>query len=326
MAKHNLVAVYNSREEAERALDELLRFGIPAENIRLSAPDTAPVPLRKDEVHEERRAGFWDWLFGNDIPEHDQSWYNARLGEGRTVLSVLVEDDVRRDRIEDILETSNPVDFNEPGGTAMVDERGTSGLREPTTASPVIGAAVPGVGETREPMPAVRPTLSERAEPRAERLEGTNEDEQVIPVVKEELAVGKRASERRYRIRTYTVEAPVEESVRLRDERVVIERRPATSPVTTSPDAARDREFEVVERHEEPVVEKRVRPVEEVVVRREANDRVETVRDTVRETKVDVDKEPAEHRADIERDRAAADLKEDRVGAKPRVDRDERTP
>jgi hypothetical protein len=36
-----------------------------------------------------------------------------------------------------------------------------------------------------------------------------------------------------------------------------------------------------------------------VVVRREANERVETVRDAVRETKVDVDKEPADRPADV---------------------------
>jgi hypothetical protein len=36
-----------------------------------------------------------------------------------------------------------------------------------------------------------------------------------------------------------------------------------------------------------------------VVVHREANERVEIVRDTVRETKVDVDKELAERRVDV---------------------------
>ena len=96
------------------------------------------------------------------------------------------------------------------------------------------------------------------------------------------------------------VETPIEEQVTLHDERVIVERRPASSAdVTGDPDALREREFEVVERHEEPVIERRARPVEEVVVRREANERVETVRDAVRETKVDVDKEPAEHRTDL---------------------------
>ncbi len=75
---------------------------------------------------------------------------------------------------------------------------------------------------------------------------------------------------------------------------MIVERRPASGTVASDAEGLREREFEVTERHEEPVVEKRAREVEEVVVRREANERVETVRDTVRETKVDVDKEPAE--------------------------------
>ena len=133
---------------------------------------------------------------------------------------------------------------------------------------------------------------------RAEAPGLPTEGEQVIPVVKEELAIGKRASERRYRVRTYVVETPVEEQVRLRDERVIVERRPASGEVAGGAGAMQERVFEVTERHEEPVVEKRAREVEEVVVRREANERVETVRDTVRETKVDVDKEPADRRED----------------------------
>ena len=60
-----------------------------------------------------------------------------------------------------------------------------------------------------------------------------------------------------------------------------------------------ERVFEVTERHEEPVAEKRARQVEEVVVRKEADERVETVRDTARETKVDVDQGPAERRENI---------------------------
>jgi stress response protein YsnF len=287
MAKHNLVAMYNSREEAERTRDELLRFGIPAEKIRLSAANAETTTFSREAALQERRGGFWDWLFGYDVPEHDQGWYSARLGEGRTALSVLVDDEAQRERVAEILVRFNPIDFEDSAPTTKIEERGIGGLNAPTTTAPVVGPAT-------------------RSEMRAETAEFTKEGEQVIPVVKEELAVGKRAAERRYRIRTYTVETPVEENVHLRDERVVIERRPATSGVAADPDAARDREFEVVERHEEPVVEKRVRPVEEVVVRREAADRVETVRDTVRETKVDVNKEP--------------------MGAEPRVDLNERKP
>ena len=50
-------------------------------------------------------------------------------------------------------------------------------------------------------------------------------------------------------------------------------------------------QIEVVERHEEPVVEKQTRAGEELVVRREADDRTEHISDTVRKTKADVGKD-----------------------------------
>src|SRR5690348_4486006 len=116
------------------------------------------------------------------------------------------------------------------------------------------------------------------------------ERDQVIPLAKEELEVGKREVARRYRVRTHVVERPVEAQVHLRDERVVIERRPAAATTAVQPESGfTDSDVEVIERHEEPVVAKTSRVNEEVVVHTEAKDRVETVRDRLRETKVDVE-------------------------------------
>jgi stress response protein YsnF len=113
------------------------------------------------------------------------------------------------------------------------------------------------------------------------------EREQVIPLPEEELKVGKRATESVKHIRTYVVEEPVQRDVQLRDERTVIERRPATGAPTGQPVEC---EYEVREIHEEPIVQKDVRAGEELVVRKEATERTETVADTVRKTKVDIDK------------------------------------
>jgi uncharacterized protein DUF2382 len=275
MDGHNLVAVYNSRADAERARDRLLAFGIPATDIRLSSAlaDASAGAAHTDTVPREQHHSFWDWLFGEEVSEYDRGWYYTNLREGRTALSILVRSDAEREQAADILEEFNPVQMDD--GTET-------------------GAAPMSMGAERG---EYAPTPSSQT--RAAAPEPTNEREQVIPVVKEELAVGKRASERRYRIRTYVVETPVEEQVRLRDERVIVERRSASGEVPSGTGAMQEREFEVTERHEEPVVEKRAREIEEVVVRREGNERVETVRDTVRETKVDVDKEPADRRVDV---------------------------
>jgi stress response protein YsnF len=274
MDGHNLVAVYSSHEDAEQVRDRLIAFGIPATDIRLSsasAENSAGAALT-EIVPRERHHSFWDWLVGDDVPEYDRNWYHTNLREGRTALSVLVRNAAEHEQVADIMEEFNPVHM----------DHGT----ETSTAPMSMGAEQ---GEYAS---------AGSSQMRAVAPERTTEGEQVIPVVKEELAVGKRASERRYRIRTYVVETPVEKPVTLRDERVIVERRPASGAAPSGADGLREREFEVTERHEEPIVEKRAREVEEVVVRREANERVETVRDTVRETKVDVDKEPGDRRAD----------------------------
>jgi uncharacterized protein (TIGR02271 family) len=123
--------------------------------------------------------------------------------------------------------------------------------------------------------------------------EGTLEtgEHTTVPVIEEEVRVGKREVERGgVRIRAHVTETPVEETVNLREERVHVERRPADRPVKPGDvDAMRDRTIEVKETAEEAVIDKQARVVEEVVVRKEADTRQEHVRDTVRRTDVDVE-------------------------------------
>ena len=69
-----------------------------------------------------------------------------------------------------------------------------------------------------------------------------------------------------------------------------MQRRPVDRPIAGGEDAFRERTVEVRETIEEPVVSKRARVVEEVVVRKQATEHDETVRDTVRETEVNVDR------------------------------------
>ncbi|MFL4990645.1 MAG: YsnF/AvaK domain-containing protein [Microvirga sp.] len=138
------------------------------------------------------------------------------------------------------------------------------------------------------------------ASPRKTGLAGaetglSDHGEQVLPVVEERLRIGKRdVSHGRIRIRPYVVETPVDEQVTLREERVAIERRPADRALSDADQAFQERTIEAEERGEEAVVSKEVRITEEIVVRKEskeAEQRTETVFDTVRETKVEVEDE-----------------------------------
>jgi uncharacterized protein (TIGR02271 family) len=121
----------------------------------------------------------------------------------------------------------------------------------------------------------------------------TDEGEVTIPVVEEELTVGKREVERdRIRVHTYVEEQPVAEDVRLREERVTVERHPVNRPATEADlDTFREETMEFTETAEEAVVSRRARVVEEVTVQRDVAEHTETVHDTVRRTHVDVDHE-----------------------------------
>jgi stress response protein YsnF/hemerythrin-like domain-containing protein len=113
--------------------------------------------------------------------------------------------------------------------------------------------------------------------------------EQVIPLAEEVLTVGTRkVNTGTTRVRRYVVETPVEEQVSLVREKVVVERRrPVTDKV--SGEMLTELTVEVIETDEVPVVGKTVRLKEEVVIRTERTEHVETVRGTVRQDEVEVE-------------------------------------
>jgi stress response protein YsnF len=123
------------------------------------------------------------------------------------------------------------------------------------------------------------------------RLSDTDERSESIPVIREDLEVGKREVERgSVRVRSRIVERPVEEHVRLREEHVRVERNPVDRPVSGNElGAFREGEIELTERAEVPVVNKEARVVEEVRLSKEVTERDETIRDTVRSTDVDIE-------------------------------------
>ena len=93
------------------------------------------------------------------------------------------------------------------------------------------------------------------------------------------------------RIRRFVVETPVEEQVTLHDETVVLDRRPVTDGRLAA-DSFSEKTIEMTATAEEPVVGKTARVVEEVGLHKEAADRVETIRDTVRKEQVEVETVP----------------------------------
>lgn len=110
-----------------------------------------------------------------------------------------------------------------------------------------------------------------------------------IPVIQEELQVGKREVEKGgLRLRSRIVETPVEESINLRSEKIHIERTSVDRPADVND--LKEEQIELTERAEVPVVSKEARVVEEVSLNKEVTETEETISDTVRNTEVDIDR------------------------------------
>ena len=162
----------------------------------------------------------------------------------------------------------------QPAGATMAGEYSTNTTSTNTTSTSASSASA---------APSYTANLAQTG------MVGTN-NETVIPIVEEELEVGKRQVQSGgAHIHTSVIETPVEQTVNLREEHVNVTRHAVNEPVMDNAAAFKEQSFEVTETDEVPVVSKSARVVEEVVVGKTAAERTETVRDTVRRTEVEVD-------------------------------------
>ncbi len=130
------------------------------------------------------------------------------------------------------------------------------------------------VRETTEPLATSLPTAQATA----------------IPIVEEELQVGKRAVDRGgVRVYRRVIEMPAEETINLREEHVTVDRKAVDRPATQADlDGQGNRSIELTETAEEAVVSKSAHVVEEIVVGKVSAEHTEQIRDTVRHTEVEV--------------------------------------
>jgi len=135
---------------------------------------------------------------------------------------------------------------------------------------------------------------------------GQSVDEERIPLAEEHLRVDKAEVEAgRIEVRSFAQERPVHERVHLYDYRVTVDRRSGDqgsgARLASLEDLFREQVVEMTETADEVVFEKQARVREEVVVRKEAHERVEHVDTTLRRTEVEVER--FEGRQDLDLDR-----------------------
>lgn len=316
MTEH-IVAVFASDAQAESAERDLVQAGVPRSAIRRYTRGSEALGTAGPVTTTETSGGgggFWAWLLGEEPQSTRAAYpqgadaYDRNLDAGHFVLSVTLMDDSRIHEAVTILDRHDPLDMDErteesddAGSSVVGTSRGIADGSEIAGASGVTGRQAPArtnpILEDRTPAASGRAGVSAADDqPAAGLVAGS--DEEVLPIAEEQLEVGKRVVDRgTRRVRRYVVETPVEREVTLHGERVTIERRrPAGSSETGVAGAFEERVVEVHETEEVPDVRKTARVVEEVAIRREATERKETIRDTVRRDEVEMAPEPADKR------------------------------
>ena len=252
---------------------------------------------RTGTTHEgvgEKISNFFKSLVGDvdeDTTDRGHHHYQQGVTQGGALLAATVQDD-RADEVAELLRDN---------GARNVDEETIS---DSGTETPYAGATAAGTNYsgTDYDAPAARDRGIADAGRGMTEARGMTDGERAIPVVKEDLQIGKRTVNRGgVRIYSHMVERPVSEDITLREEHVRVDRRPVDREATAADFNQKDQTIELKEMSEEPVIGKTRRVVEEVVVSKEASERTQTVQDTVRNTEVEVEKIAGEDRLGTDR-------------------------
>jgi uncharacterized protein (TIGR02271 family) len=278
-----VIGVFDNASEAQQAVEALVSDGFSRSSIDLSATQaSSSTSTSGDYVQDRNRntsgtyaeevvddtkdtgsgiGNFFSSLFGGG----DDADRYSRVGDRSSIVTVHAQSDDEAERAADILDDNGAVDVNERDAQYS----STTGT---TTGTGVVGTGyADNTGYTDN-------TLN------------TNTGD-TIKVVEENLAVGKREVETGgVRVRSRIVERPVEENLRLREERVTVQRNPVNRPATEADlNAFQEGQIEMRETAERAVVSKTANVVEEISIGKEVTEHDEVIRDTVRKTEVDVE-------------------------------------
>ncbi len=249
-----LVCLFHHQDQAQAAVRDLHETGIPQSSISLIGGSGANSASGSAESSLEELG----------IPSRDLAHLLSGVNHGGVIVAIsAIADHVSK--VESIFARHKATKIDE----AVINDHGND---RDFDAAPLAAAAA---------IPAAAATTPARSA----------SGETVIPIVEEEMVVGKRAvNAGGVRVYRRVVEIPVEESVTLREEHVTVDRQPVNRAVSQADLAmAGDRTIELTETAEEAVVGKSARVVEEVRVGKEASEHSERIQDSVRKTEIEVE-------------------------------------
>lgn len=265
MAK-TIVGLYDEYTTARRVIDELEKIGFGKDHLRMGSHDAAD---RTDYDMDVAKDATPEALSSYGISDEESHFYAEGVRRGGALVVVRVhEKDV--DKAVEIMVRHNPVRYED-----RMNAYKKEGFKNHDTSAKAYSA------EDR---------MQERDRYAGERKQRLQEIEENLKVGKREFVSGG------VRVHKYVDTERIEETLRLREEHVDVDRKRVDRAAT--PDelnsAFKEDTIEMVERSEEAVVEKEARVTGEVTLGKDVNVRDETVGDTVRRTRIEIEKIPTD--------------------------------
>ncbi len=308
---HTVIGIFKTFTEASVARQHLENHGFNSGNIDVAESGyTAPHDgSRLEDEEHDTIGGFFRNLFGGKDDDEDILNRHIQAGTRGTVVTVHANSYDEAERAADILDEFGAVNVNDNDDWDREPERMplTGDFDSATTsnyadlpagdATPVGGFGSSVTSDFEEAsLSDINDTTSAGYTSEADitpRLDQNNvTDADSIKVVQENLNVGKTEVQTGgVRLRSRIVNHPVEESVRLRQERVTVNRTPVDRPATEADfQTFKEGSIEMTESAEIPVVNKEARVVEEISLNKEVTESEQTIVDTVRHTEVDTER------------------------------------
>jgi uncharacterized protein (TIGR02271 family) len=276
---HTVVGLFDSRSNAGAATMELtqkgfLREHIDVSNRRLSEGDASTQITVTETGVSESIGNFFGSLFGSD-KKTARNYTNAAT-DADAIISVQVDSVQRALEAAEILDRHGAIDVDARANAYDQQNYNQQSFNQQNFNQQNFN----------------QQNLADTSGATAAPNTVNNQVETAIPVIEEQLQVGKQIVEREgARLRSRIIEKPVEANLRLREEHIVVNRRPVNREVTNADLASfREGELVITEHAEIPVVGKQARVVEEIVIGKNVTEHVETVHETIRRTDVEVEK------------------------------------
>jgi stress response protein YsnF len=282
MAQETIIAVFDTAAHAQAAARALEIAGFPANDINTFDSARLSSTAAGGGV---RDVGLWQRLFGGDYRQQEAAAYARTVEGGGVVLTIRVPDSKVAQAMS-VLNFHKPVDVR--GRTMEAGTTTTTTTTTATAAAPIMSSSTAASAAAPAAPPAA-PMAAAAAGPAVAQAARAAAEE-VMRLAEEELNVTKRQIEAGMtRIRRFVTQKAVEAQVTLHEEHAEILRRGVTDPGLFKDIDWTDKVIEIVETAEEPVISKTAHVAEEVIIRREGSDRVETVHDTIRRQQVEVE-------------------------------------